>query len=292
VLVPRRSAVALAPLLQRIERELTVAAQERGLQFLVRPTDLVAETDPVLFERIVRNLVSNALRYTPTGTVLVACRRRAGAVRVEVRDSGVGIAPESQAEIFKEFVQLANPEQDRRKGLGLGLAIVDRLTRLLGHQIDLRSAPGRGSVFAVTAARATPGPDALTVPGEGAPRLMLSVALLEDDELVRRATGSLLRRWGCTVHSAESADELLREWPRDLPMDFILSDFRLREGRTGFQEILRLRGWAGREVPAAVISGDTILAQDRPGDVVLLAKPLRAAALRSLLARRQARSGP
>src|SRR5690606_25643741 len=115
-----------------------------------------ALSDPVLFERILTNLASNAIRYTHAGAVMVACRPRGGTLRVEVRDSGVGIAADEQEIIFQEFVQLDNPERARDKGLGLGLAIVRRLTDLLGHHLSLRSAPGKGSVFSLELPAAEP----------------------------------------------------------------------------------------------------------------------------------------
>ena len=119
----------------------------------VRPCAAWVRTDPLLFERILANLVSNAIRYTPQGSILIACRPDGDALRVEVRDSGKGIDADKQEVIFQEFVQLDNPERARTKGLGLGLAIVRRLTQLLGHSLSLRSRPGYGSVFGIRAQR-------------------------------------------------------------------------------------------------------------------------------------------
>jgi signal transduction histidine kinase len=147
VVTPRLQAFRLQPLLNKIEREFSVQADAKGITYRSRETPLLVRSDPVLVESILRNLVSNAIRYTERGGLLVACRKRNGQALLEVWDTGIGIAPENQMLIFREFLQLANSEQDRQKGLGLGLAIVDGLARTLGHELSLVSRLRRGSVF-------------------------------------------------------------------------------------------------------------------------------------------------
>lgn len=147
VVTPRPQAFRLQPLLNKIEREFWVQAEAKGIRYRSRETSLLVRSDPVLVESILRNLVSNAIRYTERGGLLVACRKREGYAVLEVWDTGIGIAPENQTLIFREFLQLANAEQDRQKGLGLGLAIVDGLARTLGHELSLASRLRRGSVF-------------------------------------------------------------------------------------------------------------------------------------------------
>lgn len=147
VVTPRPQAFRLQPLLNKIEREFWVQAEAKGIRYRSRETSLLVRSDPVLVESILRNLVSNAIRYTERGGLLVACRKRDGHAVLEVWDTGIGIAPENQTLIFREFLQLANAEQDRQKGLGLGLAIVDGLVRTLGHELSLTSRLRRGSVF-------------------------------------------------------------------------------------------------------------------------------------------------
>lgn len=149
VVVPRFQAVALAPILDQLAAELAPAAEGRGLRFSAPPTAAVVRTDPFLLERILRNFLTNALRYTETGGVLIGCRRRGGALWVEVHDTGRGIPEADRNRIFEEFIQLDRPDRDRSEGIGLGLAIADRLARLLGHPVRVWSQEGRGSVFAV-----------------------------------------------------------------------------------------------------------------------------------------------
>lgn len=144
---PRLQEFRLQPLLNKIEREFSVQADAKGITYRSRETPLLVRSDPVLVESILRNLVSNAIRYTERGGLLVACRKRGGQAMLEVWDTGIGIAPENRTLIFREFLQLANSEQDRQKGLGLGLAIVDGLARTLGHELSLVSRLRRGSVF-------------------------------------------------------------------------------------------------------------------------------------------------
>ncbi len=149
VVSPKPADVPLSPLLDQLEAEFAGQAEAKGLRLRAVPTDAVVRSDPALLERIVRNLIANAIRYTEEGGVLVGCRRRGGALWIEVYDTGRGIAETDRRRIFEEFVQLDRPDRDRSQGIGLGLAIVERLARLLGHPVELRSAEGRGTVFSV-----------------------------------------------------------------------------------------------------------------------------------------------
>jgi signal transduction histidine kinase len=291
VLQPTIHSFALQPVIERIGAERRPAAAERDLTLKVRPTTCWIRSDPVLFQRILGNLVSNAVRYTQHGRVLVACRRRGEHLRIEVRDSGVGIAPDAHEIIFQEFVQLDNPERSRDKGLGLGLAIVRRLTDLLGHRLEVRSRPGRGSVFAVEVELAQPE----SAPESGVPQREpgdlagIRVALIDDDPLARAGMESLLTAWECEVTAAADAPSLLTALElRDAPPQLILSDFRLRGPINGIQAINGLRALYGQAVPAVLISGDTgpgILHQARAEHLLLLHKPVRPARLRALLNR-------
>jgi len=156
VLAPSISAFPVDQLLQRIEMTFTAAALEKNLRLRVVSSRAWVRSDFILLERILLNLVSNAVRYTQAGGIVVGCRRRAGVLQIEVWDNGIGIAEDQQRNIFGEFHQLQTDHQDRRGGLGLGLAIVDRLCRLLEHPIELASRPGRGSHFAVSVPLAAP----------------------------------------------------------------------------------------------------------------------------------------
>jgi len=154
IVAVNRQAVPLGPLLHRLADEFGMQAREHGLALRLVPTGAVADTDPALLERIVRNLLANAVRYTPSGRILLGCRRAGAAVRVVVRDTGPGIPPDKLGAVFEEFCQLDTPTRSRGQGLGLGLAIVDRLCRLLEHRISVISTVGRGTTFAVEVPRA------------------------------------------------------------------------------------------------------------------------------------------
>jgi len=278
-------------ILEPVAEEFRPVAAERGLRLRVAPCSAVVRSDPHYLRRIVQNLVSNALKYTMKGGVVVGCRRRGAMLRLEVWDSGVGIPAAERRRVFEEFHRLdaANPRGER--GMGLGLAIVDRASRLLGHAVDIRSAEGAGSVFAVTlplgdaraaAARAlAPEPQAVF---DGATGMIALV--IEDDPSVRAATAALLGRWGVDVleaHSGEAALALARQI--GLAPDVLLVDYHLM-GETGVGVLARVRAAFDAPIPAIVITADRSRAV---ADAVaragaqLLTKPVAPAKLRALL---------
>ncbi|NMF90039.1 response regulator [Aromatoleum petrolei] len=291
VVKPNVRAFPLQPLLDRIAADERPGADARDLELKARPTDAWISSDPVLFERILSNLVSNAVRYTRKGRVLVACRRRGDRLRIEVRDNGVGIPAEFQETIFQEFVQLHNPERSRDKGLGLGLPIVRRLTELLHHHLTLRSSPGRGSVFAVEVPLAKPEASTAGAESERMPGDLggLHVALVDDDPLARGSMQSLLTSWGCKVAAAGDAESLVDQLNRDGTVpELIISDFRLDGGFNGIDVIRSLRAWTAADIPAVLVTGDTgpdTLRQAQEEGLPLLHKPVRPARLRALLNR-------
>lgn len=280
---------ALAPLFERIENDYCQTAQERGLRLKVRKTNLWVLSDPLLFERIVINLVANALRYTSKGTVYVVARKRSNHVLIEVRDSGVGIPHDEQAAIFQEFVQLANPARDRSKGLGLGLAIVRRLADLLCHPITLRSEPGRGSVFGVMLPLAQ-AEQVLHEPSFDTEQEFIGrvVAVIDDDALAQESLVGLLRAWGCFVVAADGPDKLLASLAEvGVEPEILISDFRLPGSRNGLDIIAELRHHYGEDFPALLLSGDTgpeTLRSATDQGIPLLHKPVRPAKLRAALA--------
>jgi signal transduction histidine kinase len=265
VIEPQVQSVRLQPLLNKIEREFAGQADAAGLNYRSRETDLMVQSDPALLERIMRNLVSNAIRYTHQGGVLVACRKRGSKAILEVWDTGVGIAPAHQGDIFREFHQLGNPERDHRKGLGLGLSIVDGIALKLGHHLSLFSVEGRGSVFRLTlplSQKAAPS-TATTLPVDcPIEALNLHVLVIDDDERVLAAMAQLLSDWGCKCDVAESAHEAMTLARTSMP-DVIISDYRLRGHQTGLQAIEALRQMAGVQVPALLVTGDTLPARLR-----------------------------
>ena len=276
VVRPNPHPFRLQPLLYKIENDLAPLADAKGLLYRTRETELAVHSDPALLELVLRNLVSNAIRYSEVGGVLVACRRRGATVVLEVWDTGIGIAAADRAEIFREFHQLGTAERDRSQGLGLGLSIADGLARALGHPLSLASTPGRGSVFRITVPLADPaaadvGPAPLT------PRLTKRrVLIIDDDAAVRSGMAQLLRSWGCECDAAETVDEALELAARVTP-ELIISDYRLKGPRTGADAIAALRERLGVMVPALIITGDTAperLREATASGIALLHKPL------------------
>lgn len=260
-------------------------AAAKGVTLRLAPTSLVTISDPVLLEQVLRNLISNAVKYTDAGGVVVGARRRGGKVAIEVWDTGRGIAPAHAEAIFEEFYQVDNPERDREKGLGLGLAIVRRITQLIGADLDVRSTPGRGSVFRVTLPRGRaadlPAPAAAPI-AVGALRTGF-IVVVDDEDAIQRAMAALLTRWGHRVLAAGSADEALARLGDGVAPDLIICDSRLRGGETGVEALRRLRVACGAEIPALLVTGDaTAAAADSPSDLVLH-KPVPHAVLRAAI---------
>jgi CheY-like chemotaxis protein len=223
---------------------------------------------------------------------MLACRpsHQRGYLRVQVRDSGIGIAEQHQKKVFEEFYQVENSERDRNKGLGLGLSIVERSCKLLEHGLHLRSELGCGSTFTVLVPLGqADGSDAFAAAPD-AVKLQdihgMRVMLIEDDELGRAALKGLLQSWGCVVVEASSASSALAQWDRSLLPDFILTDYRLLGAQNGVDAVCSLRAAAAREVPACVISGDTadgVKERINTAGLLLMQKPVKPAKLRSVL---------
>ena len=283
-LAPQWTLVPLAPLLRRLADEQAGAAEARGLRLSLHLADeATSVTDPLLLERVLRNLLANAVQHTQAGGVLLACRRRGAGDgarwRIEVWDSGCGIAPADHERVFQEFQQLGHGGG----GLGLGLPIARRLSQLLQLRLSLQSRPGRGSVFLVDGlAPAGAAPLRAAAAREGLRRLAgASVAVLDDNEDVRRATRGLLQRWECQVADAADADALLAQGGN--PPQALVVDLELAGGRNGVAEAQRLFAAWGAAVPLLLISGDS-RAEVPPGlDAEMLAKPASPARLRAWL---------
>jgi two-component system, sensor histidine kinase len=286
--------VALGDLFAQLQSSLMLSAEEKGLRLRVRPTRAKVMSDPTLLYRVLMNLLTNGLSYTRSGTVMLACRMSADQrlAHIEVRDSGIGIAPEHQSSVFKEFFQVGNSERDRSKGLGLGLNIVQRTVKLLGHELALASAPGCGTRFTLTLA--------LTQANVPVPRdesregflfdelHQLNVLIVEDDVLAREGLVALLASWGANVRQTESIAGALADVSLNGLPELIISDFRLRDGDNGLDCIRQLRAVAGRDIPACLISGNTdvaLIQEAKSQGLTLLHKPARPAKLRSLVRR-------
>ena len=285
-------------ILRKLRLHFEPAAFEKGLALRLRGGHRVVRADPLLVERILRNLVSNAIRYTNDGSVLVSCRERAGRVLLQVWDSGPGIRPAEQAKIFDEFYQVPHtgavtPEQ--RKGLGLGLAIVKRLADLMHAPLTLRSTPGRGTVFTLELPLGKPPRAAAPVlPGKGPIELTLArrlIVVVEDEPAVRAGLEVLLKGWGAEIVAFDSMAES-RAWaqasdPARVHPDLLIVDYRLEEGRTGVDAIRALRDRFGAGIPAIVVTGSTMTGHDRDAqahDFHLLIKPVVPNKLRAMIA--------
>ncbi len=289
VLKVEPGALALGDLFERLDAEFTSRAAEKGLELRCVGSSHFVASDPVLLYRILQNFTANAVRYTPSGRVLIGARRRGQLVRIEVADSGIGIAPDQVPLIFQEFTQLGNPERDRSKGLGLGLAIVDRLSRLLGVTVGVRSQPGQGATFwvEVPLAEALPPPKP-EQPREG-PRLAgRRIALLDDEAVVLAALKAFLEGEGATVLAAETPEALLVALAGAAPPpEVLVVDYRLRGGVTGAVAAGQIQAALGRRLPALLLTGDTEprrLVEAQASGFGLLHKPVDPAALLRALA--------
>ncbi|OQW88330.1 MAG: hypothetical protein BWK72_08550 [Rhodoferax ferrireducens] len=289
----RLTTFPVSQLFDLLRTSFEAMAAAKGLRLRIRPSPLWLRSDPVLLHRVLLNLVSNAVQNTSHGTVLVTCRAGFGhtQVHLEVRDSGVGIAPEHHDKVFQEFYQVSNPQRDRAKGLGLGLSLVQRACNRLNHPLTLRSSPGCGTRLSVLVP-IEPIPPAALAPTLAGPTVQadmagLHVLLIEDDALGGVALAALLQGWGCKVTRAVDAQEAVAlVLSQAQPPNFVLSDYRLPGTHHGVQAIRQVRDLLGHEVPACVISADTDAAvrlQVQAAGLVLLQKPVRPAKLRSLL---------
>jgi len=291
IIEPQLADFALCPLIERLHAEYAPQARDKGLQITFRCGAGAVRSDPALVERILRNLVGNAIRYTHRGGIEMACEARDAQVHISVRDTGMGIAADQQEKVFDEFVQLHNPERDRTKGLGLGLAIVRRLAALLGAEIRLESAPGRGSTFSFALPRAVAaatGAEARDLADEPPPLLDGTTVVVIDDEAdVRDGMRTLLEGWGCIVVTDEDAAGAVGQLrARRLTPDVVIADYRLREGATGVEAIARLQDDYGSTLPGLIVTGDTAperLSEARASGYTLLHKPVPPAKLRALL---------
>lgn len=292
VVAPQWQPVALALLLDELVQTHREEAERQGLWLSLRlgarAFDASARSDPVLLERVLRNLIVNAVRHTRAGGVLVTLRARGGQWRIEVRDSGPGIPATLHARVFDEFFQIHTGEGSSGEGLGLGLAIVRRLARLLGHGVALRSAPGQGTTFAVSLERGAPSPRPPEVDA-AAPDAMppLRVIVIEDDRTARLALVDLLQQWGCTTVAAARSEDL--QIDADWHPDVALLDLHLQSGaggRDGIDEATHLRRLHGAVLPCLLITGESApesLRRIEVSGLPWLHKPVAVASLRRWL---------
>lgn len=286
VIESKPAAMPVQPLLARICRELEPEAEAKGIDLVVVPTTAWVRSDPVLLERVLRNLISNAVRHTQNGWVVVGCRRRGRRYCLEVRDTGPGIPEHLRESVFEEFYQVDNPDRDRAKGLGLGLPIVRRLTAILDHPLEMESEPGQGTTFRVLVPRAA----AARVASPPSPRegvladVRTGVILaIDDEQAIRVGMTALLESWGHTVVAASGSEAAIAAFTARPAPDVIVCDHRLR-GETGVEAIRRVHAALGVDVPAILVTGDTSpenIREVQASGYPLLHKPLSHARLRA-----------
>lgn len=287
--------IPLSALFERLRLTFEPTAFEKGLSLRFHGARHHAYADPLVVERILRNLISNAIRYTEDGGVLVSCRPRGDQLCVQVWDSGIGILPKEQERIFEEFYQTQSKrplEPHHRKGLGLGLAIVKRLAKLMDAPLSLRSRPGHGTVFTLMlpigkAVR----PAVSDTPPRPRPPLTLDrrhIVVVEDEPAVAEGLEILLKAWGATVSAFDTLDAVAA-WSRDTTQhpDLLIADYRLPEQHTGIEVIRLMRARFGPELPVIMVTGSTMTGHEqeaRSEDFHLLLKPVIPTRLRALIA--------
>jgi CheY-like chemotaxis protein len=283
---PNPEPTHIPELMLRVTRLHDATARAKGLRLRLHTADRWVMTDQVLAERILSNLIGNAIRYTEAGGVLVAARPSGSALRLQVIDTGIGIAPDRVDAVFEEFTQLNNPSRDPSQGTGLGLATVQRLSRLLGHPLKVRSTPGKGSCFEIQLPRTAAPAHAGTglAPATGADPLQETgqawrVLVVEDNDMVLQSLVALLQGWNLKVTTARCVDEAVRLMHVQ-KFDAVLSDWRLTDGENGLDVLNETRRHPDIRL-AALITGEHAL--DVPTAFPVLRKPVRPLRLRALL---------
>lgn len=296
VMRPEPAEIALGSLFASLASDFTPIAAEKRLSLRFRPCGLFVRSDRMMLRRILQNIISNAIRYTRSGGILIGARRRGDMVRIDVADTGIGIPSDQFEAIFEEFHRGSLPpgfDVGYRGGLGLGLAIVQRMVSALRHQITFTSKEGRGTTFRVyvplaSAPRAVPDRiDTGKVPRGGDLMMDAKVLLVENDSSVIEAMATLLTGWGCSVRMAAQTEEAIgllgdTSWTPDI----IVADQHLDNGDLGSVTIDHIRYYLGRHVPALIVTADPsdgLVERTRKVDIELMRKPVKPAQLRALM---------
>lgn len=289
------AAVPLQRVIDQVLIQLKPNAEAKGLQLRVVPTSLWVHADPSIIERILGNLLSNAIRYTDQGKILVGVRRRPGGCALVVADTGVGLSSQDQNRIFDDFFQVNNPERQRDKGYGLGLSTVHRLCAALGYEIDVQSSPGKGSLFAVTLPVDSPAQTEEAPEDVHALGSDLHVLFVEDDPLVRDAMNRMLNDWGVRVSMCSCGDEAMAILSQEFDKPWhVLLDYSLADNETGLQVADRIRTIIGEGPIISLVTGEDDPAVDQGAadrGITVLRKPLKPMRLRALLHSQQLGEG-
>jgi len=277
VLMPRLQTFPLRDMFRRLHMQYAGQAEFAGLGLRFSPGGKSVTSDPQLLERIVGNLVQNAIKYTSRGGIVVVARSKAHAVNIEIWDTGCGIAEQELPRIFDEFYQVGRAERERSRGLGMGLAIVKRLAKLLGHRLEVHSTPGRGTMFRVgLVIGGLPGIQEDLAPADTLPMTVQTprmVLVVDDEEAIREGLRALLQEWGYHVMTASDGVQAERAVASlEGHVDLVLSDLHLGDGPDGAEVIENIRRLCGREVPAVLVTGET--ARDEVSRVAAAGDPV------------------
>lgn len=279
---PQKVEFELKPMLERIVADNQPQAEAKGLQLLCADASCTVHSDPALLERVVENLVTNAIRYTEKGQVAIGCQLVGPSARIAVSDTGIGIPAAMLDKIFDEYYQVGNEGRDRRKGLGLGLSIVKHIARLLEHEVEVRSSPGEGSTFSVTvplgATTIAAAQKQASAPVAAAQRREPVVLVIDDEPAIVDSTTLLLQSAGLTVHAAGSGEAARQLVVTGVRPDMLICDYRL-PGANGVTVIRSLREIVKADVPAILLTGDTSRGEIERANVpscVVLHKPVDA----------------
>ncbi|MFV1983958.1 MAG: ATP-binding protein [Thiohalomonadales bacterium] len=291
VLVAETTHFKLQPMFKKLANDYSLATEEKGLALEFKECALVVFSDPTLLEQIMRNLVTNAIRYTNDGTIIISCVETDDFVRLDVTDTGIGIPANKHRIIFDEFYQLGNPQRDRGNGLGLGLAIVERIARLLNHPIEIHSILGEGSTFSIFVNKGDVSEIRNnTLQSSDAQHAIienLTIVVVDDELSIREGMQILLQSWGCNIIATSTLNEAIQKLTEhQLRPDGIIADFRLAGTQTGIQVIQHLYAEYGAHIPALIVTGD--IEVDRLREVnesgfQLLHKPVAPTKLRAFV---------
>jgi PAS domain S-box-containing protein len=281
---PEIRTFSISSLLSQIQELHQPTAMEKGITLKLVPCTAVVNSDPTLLRVILQNLISNAIKYTHRGKVIIGCRHRGDQLRIEVWDSGIGIPEDKQKSVFEEFYQIDNPGRDRNKGVGIGLTIVKRIATLLNHELYMHSVAGKGSSVAIQVPLVdntreetqAAHPETTKSDNESTGS---SILLIDDDEIVLDANYMLLEQLGYKVIPADSTEAAMQQIASaSYPPDIIISDYRLAGDCVGTELVQQLRTKAGIQIPAIILTGDITVPDDKnylPDNSLLMQKPAR-----------------
>jgi len=290
IITPFISPLVLGDIFNKLRNEFTPLAQEKNIDINIMSVSWVIESDPHMIDRILDNLISNAIRYTDNGgKILLGCRKHKDSLKIEIHDTGIGIPNHLREEIFTEYYQVNNPERNQNKGLGLGLSIVKGMCDLLHYPINVTSSVGKGTCFQITVPLSSRLPLVTAEQDQSFEGLEKTgkIILIDDETDTLDAMSHLMRKWGHTVWPFGAAQDVLDFLNENEFMpDIIITDFRLREKRTGVQAIGRINRYYKKNIPAIIITGDTAkdrMLQAQKSGHILLHKPIMPASLKTAI---------